>query len=511
MADRSFMRILVFFWLPVLVASLTSRVDAQGAAATQRSALAHSGHQQHAASAEGTRNGDIPGLMVSDIHFDPLHDPARLPQLVDAPVGQWKSILAAQPSPNQAEALDALQKACGSRGVDTPFALLESSLSQMRARRPDAKFLTVSGDLIAHDFQCRFQKLLPQSTPRAYQAFTVKTFQFVVEELRATFPGVPVYVALGNNDSDCGDYRLDVRGDFLAQAGRIIAEGLPAAQRQGVIDQFAEGGYYSVAMAAPFGDTRLIVVNDSLLSPRYTSCGGLPGPAAGDAEMAWLKQQLAGARKEHQQVWVMGHIPPGVNVYSTAAKMMNICAKAKPVMFLASDTMADLMIEYADVIRLGIFAHSHMDEWKLLQPGSGDSQAPVEHRVAIKIVPSISPVDGNYPSFTIARVKRATSILQDYEVIAASNLTGVDTTWSREYGFRESFGETEFSAASLHHLLADFESDRNAETKESNAYLHNFFVGDRSFLLRAFWPQYVCGMANTSAKAYADCVCAGGK
>ena len=84
------------------------------------------------------------------------------------------------------------EKACGSRGVDTPFALLESSLSQMRARRPDAKFLTVSGDLIAHDFQCRFQKLLPQSTPRAYQAFTVKTFQFGVEELRATFPGVPV-------------------------------------------------------------------------------------------------------------------------------------------------------------------------------------------------------------------------------------------------------------------------------------------------------------------------------
>ena len=81
-------------------------------------------------------------------------------------------------------------------------------------------------------------------------------------------------------------------------------------------------------------------------------------------------------------------------------------------MFLSSDKMADLLIEYGDVIRLGIFAHSHMDEIRLLEPeGSASSPA---HGVAIKMVPSISPVDGNNPSFTVARVNPSSAVLQNY-------------------------------------------------------------------------------------------------
>ena len=53
-----------------------------------------------------------------------------------------------------------------------------------------------------------------------------------MEELRASFPGMPVYVALGNNDTGCGDYQLDAGSSFLAQAGKIVAEGLPPSQQQ---------------------------------------------------------------------------------------------------------------------------------------------------------------------------------------------------------------------------------------------------------------------------------------
>ena len=93
-------------------------------------------------------------------------------------------------------------------------------------------------------------------------------------ELRASFPGVPVYVALGNNDTACGDYRLDAGSDFLAQTGRIVAEGLPPSQRQQALKEFAKGGYYSLTMEAPMRDTRLIVVNDIFLSPKYSTCAG---------------------------------------------------------------------------------------------------------------------------------------------------------------------------------------------------------------------------------------------
>jgi len=43
----------------------------------------------------------IPAFMISDVHFDPFHDPAKVKALVAAPVSEWKSILAAPASANQ--------------------------------------------------------------------------------------------------------------------------------------------------------------------------------------------------------------------------------------------------------------------------------------------------------------------------------------------------------------------------------------------------------------------------
>jgi sphingomyelin phosphodiesterase acid-like 3 len=453
----------------------------------------------------------IPALLISDIHFDPFHDPAKLQQLMNAPVSQWSAILAAPPSPNQTQAFESLQQGCKARGVDTSYALLHSTLQAMRSRQPDAQFMTVSGDLIAHAFSCRYKTLLPQSTQSDYQAFVLKTLDFIVAELRGSFPHMPIYVALGNNDTNCGDYQLDAGSDFLAQAGKIVATSLPSSQQQNVIKQFAEGGYFSVTMAAPMRETRFIVINDLFQAPKYTTCGGLPNQTAAKAEMAWLKGQLEEARQSGQKVWVMGHIPPGVNAYSTVAKMMNICAKASPVTFLSSDTLADLLIEHADVIRLGIFAHTHMDEMRLLEPQDGDAQSSVGHSVAIKMVASISPVDGNNSSFTIARVNPTSAVLQDYEVIAASNQTGIGTNWATEYDYAKTYHETQFSPASVNKLITGFKSDRESSEAASQDYIRNYFVGDRSVELKPFWPQYVCGLANFTAKAFAACVCSAGK
>jgi sphingomyelin phosphodiesterase acid-like 3 len=370
--------------------------------------------------------------------------------------------------------------------------------------------MMVSGDLIAHSFPCRFKTLLPGATQGEYQAFVLKTLSFVAQELRDSLPEKPVYVALGNNDSGCDDYRLDAGSEFLAEASKAISKGLPAGQRQNTIHQFAEGGYYSLAMGAPMRDTRLIVINDVFLSPSYTTCGGAPQAAAGNAEMAWFKKQLEDARLAHERVWVMGHIPPGVDVYSTMRKMLNICGMAKPETFLLTDKMANLMVEYADVIQLGIFAHTHMDEMQLLK--SADSGAPVSSRqgVAIKRVPSISPVNGNQPSFTLARVNATTAMLQDFEVIEASNQSGVGAAWSREYSYSETYGETEYSPASVTRLVAGFERDRDAHGKLTQAYLRDYLVGDRSAQLAPFWSIYACGLENWTDKAFANCVCSAG-
>jgi sphingomyelin phosphodiesterase acid-like 3 len=318
-------------------------------------------------------------------------------------------------------------------------------------------------------------------------------------------------VALGNNDTACGDYQLDSGSDFLAQAGRIAVEGLPPSQRQQALQDFAKGGHYSVTMGAPMRNTRLLVMNDVFLSPKYKTCAGEPDPAPATAEMAWLQGELAQAQQLRQNVWVMGHIPPGIDPFATVREFKAICGNQTPEMFLSSDELADLLIQYAGVIRLGIFAHSHMDEMRLLESSDGEPGASFEHSVALKLVPSISPVDGNDPSFTVARVNPSSAVLEDYEMIASSNQTGVAATWATEYDYAQSYHEAQFSPSAVRELIAEFAGDRGARTQPSEDYIRNYFVGDRSPELEPFWPQYTCALANYTAKAFAACTCSTGK
>lgn len=493
---------------PVLVvlACVVVLISAQCSAKAQ-TARPGSAVKAHATSAAAAEDRTIPALFVSDIHFDPFHDPGKAKQLAAAPVAEWRAILSAPPSASQQQAFAGLQGNCHAKGVDTPFQLFQSSLTAMRARQPDAKFMIVTGDLIAHAFPCRYAAVFPSAKTGDYQVFVLKTISFVIDELRREFPGVPVYAALGNNDSGCGDYQLDAGSDFVAEAGKILARGLPASQQEEAIRQSVAGSYYSVSMAEPMRGTRLIAVNDLFLSPKYSTCGGKPAPAAATQEMDWLEHQLRDARQSGQKVWLIGHIPPGVDPYSTVAKFRDVCGGQSPVLFLASDKMADLMVEYGDVLRLGIFGHTHMDEMRLLEPSEGGSQATEAHRVAVKLVPSISPVDGNNPSFTVARVDPASALLKDYVVIAASNQSGVATTWSTEYDFAKTYHEEVFSSATLKKLTDSFSKDRGATLPSSQAYIRDYFIGDMSRELTPFWPIYVCAVQNHTAKAFAVCVC----
>lgn len=445
--------------------------------------------------------------MVSDIHFEPFWDPAKAARLNAAPAADWETILAAPETAGRPASFAALQRQCNAKGVDTSYPLLASSLQAMRANAAGTRFITVSGDLIAHDFSCKFEATLPHASQQEYESFVEKTIAFVLAELRATFPGVPVYAALGNNDSACGDYRLDEHSAFLAAEGRAFAADLPAADRRHAEESFAVGGNYIAELPAPIRDARIIVLDDLFLSGKYESCAGKSDSAAVAEQTAWLRSQLEASRRAGQHVWVMAHIPTGVDPYSTARKMRDICGGEDPVMFLSSDALAQTLAQFGDVIRLVIFAHTHMDELRLLRPA--ESSAPA---VAVKMVGSISPVDGNNPSFTVAEVNAKTAELSDYHVVQASNQTGIGQTgigtqWSTEYDFDSAYGQKGMTAATVTGLIKEFTADPAARSAASQEYLKNYYGRDESLVLKAFWPQYVCALSNDTGAEYRSCVC----
>lgn len=451
----------------------------------------------------------IPALFLSDIHFDPFHDPSKATQLAAAPIADWNTILSAPDSPDQSQAFAHLQQTCGSRGADTPYVLLQSSLQAIRANAADARFTTLSGDLLAHAFHCRYTATIPTGTPDSYNQFLAKTIHYLVTQLQSALPGRPLYLALGNNDTNCGDYQLDPGGSFLALTRDSIAAALPPnPSRRRALADFTAMGNYSITLPAPLHRTRLIVLDDIFLSRRYSSCASQPNPAAITQQLTWLRMQLAQARRHHQTVWVLGHIPPGVDFYATFRKMLNLCSGAQPVTFLSSDQLPDTLVDSADIVRLAIFGHTHMDELRLFAPEPGQSHSPHAGPVPIKMVSSISPVNGNLPTFTMARIDPATATLADYQVISASNLTGVQALWSSQYTFTEAHHQPTFSPAPLAELLHLFSTDPEANTDSSQAYIRHYFPGDRSALIKPLWPQYTCSLAHYTAQAFTACACA---
>jgi len=244
------------------------------------------------------------------------------------------------------------------------------------------------------------------------------------------------------------------------------------------------------------------------MSKKYSTCDGKPDAAAGAAQLAWLRAELERAREHKETVWVMGHIPPGIDPFNTILKMRNVCGGKSPDEFLASDDLGKTIAEFGDVVPLAIFAHTHMDELRLLKPSGSDTAGSAQAGVAVKLVPSISPINGNSPSITVAQIDPATATMVDYRVFAASNATGTDTQWTREYDFAEAFHEPDFSAASLDKLIAEFAADPGAQTEVSQSYLRDYYVRDVSAEIKAFWPQYNCALANLTAESYRACVCA---
>lgn len=449
--------------------------------------------------------GTVPVLMLSDIHFDPFHDTGKFKKLRSAPVSQWESILNAPASANEQASFMHLQQICGGRGVDTAWPLLVSSLHAEKQAVADPLFVTVGGDLLAHQFDCRFHTLAPHATPREGSEFAARTVAFVVQQLHHTYPHSSIYFTLGNNDSGCGDYREDVSSPFLAEDASSFSDViLDSHARQDVLHDFTSEGNYSVELPKPFEHTRLIAFQDIFQSTYFASCNskaptGKSTPA--ERQIAWLRAQLTAAREHHEKVWIMTHIPPGIDAYSTLRSGENVCAGAQPVMFLRDEALAKTLTSFADVIKLALFGHTHMDEMRLYRGAGG-------HAIPGKLVPSISPVNGNRPAFMVAAVNPSTATLVDYTVYDSKDAAG--NTWSKEYRYSSTYDEPDYSAQSVEKLMQGFSSP-GGESSHAAEYRREYSAGDKGFRALALgivWPSYVCSIDSATKADFKQCVCA---
>ena len=132
---------------------------------------------------------------------------------------------------------------------------------------------------------------------------------------------------IGNNDSYCGDYQSTPHDAFLAHMAAAWAASVGASDPNAFIAQFSTGGYYSVPL--PVDHAQAIVLNDVFWSANYKNACGDPKADPGGDELRWLQSTQA-ALPAGTPVWVIAHIPPGVDVLRDVACARGLRAGSVP-------------------------------------------------------------------------------------------------------------------------------------------------------------------------------------
>lgn len=420
-------------------------------------------------------------LVLSDIHFDPFTQPGLARVLYTARLEDWPAILRRRGTP-----------AFAAFGEDSNYALMESALAASASLGQSYDYVLVVGDLISHDFPQNAEKAL--GSKGAARAFATKTSRFVASRIEARFGAVPVIPAIGNNDSDCGDYGVEPGGNYLRRlslAWRVFRDHPEAARA------FARSGSYEMAHPT-VPNHRLLVVDSVFLSTDYADTCRPADADPGAATLDWIGERLADADRAGETVSLVLHIPPGFDGFASAGEG-STCRTAvslwRPAFEQRFRAIAD---RHRRQLTVGIAGHLHTDGFRIFGTERANPYLPIH------IVPSISPIYYNNPAFTVFLYDRRTAATLDYAVF----FTQLDASppsrgWAQEYRFSKAYDLNRVDADTLARLARRIGPDGMLAAK----FKANFQVRAGQSIAPALWQSYLCAQTAATPAQFIACRC----
>jgi sphingomyelin phosphodiesterase acid-like 3 len=424
---RAFLRLVVsggaLLWAPAVFGDCPPAWGAQAGPGTQGSRISLSdadcpGGDPRSYSADRAEDAGM-FLLFSDVHFDPFAAPAKVKALAAAPAGEWRAILSGSGS------------ALSPYGRDTNDALFQSFLDDMARQAPRPDFLLYPGDLICHRFWSLYPRLSGDSSAEGLLAFIGKTVAYFLTEVSRRFPDAPLYLALGNNDSLEGDFRIAPQSPFLSITAPLVAKlalkddtARPAFQ-----DSYRQYGCYTAPLPGP-GKGKIVVINNIFWAKKY------PRQDAGRPVLDFLERELARAEQNRENVWLMAHVPPGDNAKASARKLLKTGEDVyAPLLADAwNSALAGLLVKFASTIKAGFGGHVHRDAFRLVYPGGGAMPA-----ATMRLGPSISPVTGNNPGYQVYCYDKRSLELLDMTA-RYLDIGAASPAWATEYTYSQTYG-----------------------------------------------------------------------
>ncbi len=401
-------------------------------------------------------------LIASDLHFNPFADPTLAGDLAKAPVHKWEAILSRSSS-----------TAYSPYGQDPNWPLLQSALDAMGKAEPYPALVMITGDLLAHGFPQKYAQAIPDTNRDHYRAFVSKTVSFIAFEVRKRYSKSQILLTPGNNDDDCGDYNIEAAGPFLNDTA-WTSRGLVREGGRFMGDWKALGSY--TLKPRNIHGLRIVSVNSVFFSNKYQSVNFADGCAAAQSDgpartFSWLESTLSRAAQNREKVWIMMHIPPGIDGYSTMVSYRSLsqaapsapgdlCSQAIVPMWKPFWTglFDRLVAQYPTTITAIFAGHDHTDDFRVLHAA---------HQFVL-IDPPVSPIYGQNPSFRVVTFA-AGGALTDQTTWYLTNLqaarTTVPGTWAPEYTFSSDWHSPRLDAASLNSIYDQIRSNPDASQR----------------------------------------------
>ena len=420
-------------------------------------------------------------LALSDIHFDPFFDPSLVADLVKADPGQWQAIFERS-----------TVQGVGAYGKDSPYPLLKSTLTAAARFAPHADLVVITGDFLGHNFLETFAQYSPSPGSAGSRRFALKATAFVTAMIRQAFPPAAWIAALGNNDSDCGDYELEPAGRFLAGLTTLWQPHPPAAAGS-FSRTFPIDGHFSVPHPI-VPHLRVVVLNTVLFSPKFKSCG--TGGDAGARELAWLERTLRDASSRGDKVWLVYHIPPGIDFFATL-HASGACAQ-NPVTTWRTDSMTSfwgILAKFPGLVNASFAGHTHMDEFRLPAVGG-----------FIHVTPAVSPIFGNNPGFAVFSYAAATGEIANFQTYYLDIATSGSKApqWALEYDFQQAFAQPAVNASTLQTVQRAIASDPAVRERYLTFYPVSSSLSATDLV---HWRAQWCVAQVFSPQEFAACYC----
>ena len=374
----------------------------------------------------GTTNGDRSKqtyfVIISDVHLD-LQASTNL----DEPF----------PDPGQSPHL----------GKDSNYALVKSALADITNHFPDAAFVLLLGDMVAHGTQSKDATNVEQKLAGMFSK---------------AFPKTSVFMVLGNNDTDTKDNEAP-SADFLNAVARDWAPLIRSKPASEIFSNtFPDNGCYSVTLPLPgLPPQTLIGLNTTAFIKKRTNKTEVSAN-----EMTWLKQELD--KRKSERLWLAYHVPPGNDPFSSSDAPFELWEPNFETDFFR------LMMENTNIVA-SFAGHTHRDEFKIF----GGLKNP---KGFVHIVPSISVYYNNYPAYQVFTVDSQgnlsdyiTRYLPNYESFMSRNaFDRAAHAWTNEYDFNEAYHKRGYTLANLVLLLQEL------KTNPSRASLFSSYYGAKS-------------------------------